>query len=160
MPPNFTWVDKPLLAGFGYPDSAEEIAWLRKQGIEIIIGLTETPMPRKWVNDAGLMLVHVPVPDMTAPDEDQFETIRATFRRARAAGLGVGVHCAAGRGRTGVVLASYFIEQGLPPREAIRRVRALRPGSIETPDQEAAVEAYARRLRGDKPSDPHTGNIP
>jgi atypical dual specificity phosphatase len=147
MPPNFTWVDKPLLAGFGFPDSAEEIAWLRDQGIEIVISLTEIAVPRKWVNDAGLMLVHVPVQDMTAPDEEQFDTIRATFARARAAGLGVGVHCAAGRGRTGVVLASYLIDQGLSPREAMRRVRALRPGSIETPDQEAAVEAYAKRFR-------------
>lgn len=147
MPPNFSWVDAPHLAAHGYPDSAEDILWLREQGIEILISLTETPAPRKWVNDAGLMLVHVPVPDMTAPDDEQFQLIFATFERARTAGLGVAVHCAAGRGRTGVVLASYFIARGDTAREAIRKVRNLRPGSIETREQEEAIEDLARRMK-------------
>ena len=53
----------------------------------------------------------------------------------------------AGRGRTGTVLAAYFVSQGMPARDAVQHVRTLRPGSIETPEQERAVFELARRLR-------------
>ena len=61
--------------------------------------------------------------------------------------MGVAVHCGAGLGRTGTVVAAYFVTRGLGPREAIVKVRDLRPGSIETVEQERAVEAFARRLK-------------
>ncbi|CAN5165885.1 dual specificity protein phosphatase 23 [soil metagenome] len=150
MPPNFSWVDAPRLAAHGYPESAEDIVWLRKQGIEILISLTEDAAPRQWVNDAGLMHVHIPIPDMTAPTDRQFDLILDTFNRAHQANLGVAVHCAAGRGRTGVVLAAYFVHQGQSARDTITKVRNLRPGSIETYDQEEAVVDLARRIRNAK----------
>ncbi len=56
--------------------------------------------------------------------------------------MGVAVHCAAGLGRTGVVLACYLIDKGLNATNAIARIRRLRPGSIETEDQEKAVEEF------------------
>jgi atypical dual specificity phosphatase len=46
------------------------------------------------------------------------------------------------------VLAAYLVRRGRTGAEAIAEVRARRPGSIETPDQEAAVAAYERALRG------------
>ena len=58
--------------------------------------------------------------------------------------MGVAVHCLAGRGRTGTVLAAYFVHRGLPAREAIQKVRDLRPGSIEVPEQEDAIRAFER----------------
>jgi len=67
--------------------------------------------------------------------------------RARAAGKRVAVHCHAGLGRTGTLLACYLVQQGMTPAEAIARVREARPGSVETREQEAAVTAYAERLR-------------
>jgi atypical dual specificity phosphatase len=61
--------------------------------------------------------------------------------------MGVAVHCTAGKGRTGTVLAAYLVTTGLSAHAAIDRVRHLRPGSVETPDQEEAVEEFARRWR-------------
>ena len=40
----------------------------------------------------------------------------------------------AGAGRTGVVLACYFVATGDTASQAIRRIRRLRPASIETDD--------------------------
>jgi atypical dual specificity phosphatase len=146
-PPGFSWVDKPHLAALAVPESATDLAWLRRSGIEILISLTETPVPRQWVNEAGLMAVNVPVPDMEAPTDRQLDHLLDTIRKANASRMGVAVHCGAGLGRTGTVLAAYFVARGMTPKEAVAKVRELRPGSVETAEQERAIESYARRLK-------------
>jgi len=83
--------------------------------------------------------------DMEAPTQEQLDRCIAAIHRANEQGLGVGLHCSAGLGRTGAVLACYFISKGLTAVNAIARVRRLRPGSIETTEQEEAVEEFARR---------------
>jgi atypical dual specificity phosphatase len=147
QPEGFSWVEKPLLAGMARPGSPEELAWLRAQGIELLVSLTDDPPPRRWINEAGLFSLHVPVIDMTAPTMEQLEQILSAMQRAHEKNLGVGVHCGAGLGRTGTVLACYFVSKGMTAKNAVARVRRLRPGSIETDEQERAVEAFAARPR-------------
>lgn len=149
-PPGFTWVDKPHLAALAVPESAADLAWLRRNGVEVLVSLTETPVPRGWANEAGLMVVNVPVPDMEPPTDRQLDHLLDTVRKANASGMGVAVHCGAGLGRTGTVLAAYFVTRGLGAKEAVAKVRGLRPGSVETAEQERAVEAFARRLATEK----------
>jgi atypical dual specificity phosphatase len=143
--PGFSWIDRPHLAALAMPESAADLVWLRRQGIQVLISLTESPLPRQWINDAGLMAVNVPVPDMEPPSDRQFDLVLDTIRRANDAGMGVAIHCAAGLGRTGTVLAAYFVAKGLSSREAVDTVRGLRPGSVETVEQERAVERFAAR---------------
>lgn len=147
MLPGFSWVDKPHLAAMSMPETADDLAWLRKSGVDLVISLSEDQIARKWINDAGLMVVHVPVPDMTPPTARQLEMCLDTIARAKKSGMGVAIHCTAGKGRTGTVLAAYFVATGLSVRSAIAKVRDLRPGSIETPEQEQAIEEFAGRIR-------------
>jgi ADP-ribosyl-[dinitrogen reductase] hydrolase len=49
------------------------------------------------------------------------------------------VHCRGGLGRTGVIAARLLIELGEAPDKALQRVRAARPGAVETPEQEDYV---------------------
>ncbi|MCS6865105.1 MAG: dual specificity protein phosphatase family protein [Gemmataceae bacterium] len=146
-PPGFSWVDPPRLAALAHPESSDDLRWLRRQGLDVLISLTEDPLPRHWINDSGILAVSVPVPDMTPPSDRQLDHLITTIRKANDSGMGVAIHCAAGLGRTGTVLGAYFIAQGLSAQQAIAKVRSLRPGSIETPEQERALEAYARRRR-------------
>ena len=146
-PPGFSWIDKPHLAALAMPQAATDLTWLRKQGIEVLVSLTEDPVPRSWVNEAGLMVVNVPVPDMEPPTARQIELVLQTIAKANSSNLGVAVHCSAGLGRTGTFLAAYFVSRGLTARDAVGKVRDLRPGSIETTEQERAIESFARTVR-------------
>jgi atypical dual specificity phosphatase len=147
MPPTgFSWVDPPHLAALARPQSVDDLRWLRRNGVDVLVSLTESPVPRQWVNETGMLAVVVPVPDMAAPTDRQLDHILAAIRKANASGMGVAVHCAAGLGRTGTVLAAYLVTRGMPPRDALMKVRGLRPGSVETAEQERAIERYARRL--------------
>ena len=148
MPPVFTWIDKPKLAALAMPESADDLAWLRRNGVDVLLSLSEEPPPRHWLNDAGLMAVHIPVEDMMAPTLRQLEMAVDTIARAHKSGMGVAVHCTAGKGRTGTVVAAYLVATGLSAREAIERVRELRPGSVETRSQETVIEEFAAARRG------------
>jgi len=144
-PFGFSWVDKPLLAALARPEGLGELQWLRQQGIQVLLSLTEDPLRRDWINEAGLLAVHVPMTDMEPPSQDDLDRCMKAIAKAHNHELGVGVHCGAGLGRTGVVLACVFVTKGLTAKNAIARIRRLRPGSIETDEQAEAVEAFDRR---------------
>jgi atypical dual specificity phosphatase len=148
QPQGFTWIEKPLLAALAHPEGLEELEWLRGQGIELLMSLTEDPPRRDWADGAGLLVFHSPMIDMEAPPLEQLEKCVSAILRAHERNMGVAVHCGAGLGRTGLVLACYFVDKGLSAANAIARVRRLRPGSIETEDQEQAVADFARRKEG------------
>src|SRR5215475_13951870 len=143
-PSGFTWIKRPLFAALPRPSSAEDLVWLRAHGIQVLLSLSKDPPRRDWINDAGLMVFHVPVIDMEAPTQEQLERCLSAIERAHAHKMGVAIHCTAGLGRTGTVLAAWFVTQGLSAQNAIARVRRIRPGSIETEEQERAVEEFAR----------------
>jgi atypical dual specificity phosphatase len=147
-PYNFSWIEPSKLAAMGMPDSIEELEWLRQQGIELVITLTEDPLPRYWLSETGLLALHVPVPDMSAPTIAQIEECLSAIRRANEKNMPVVLHCFAGKGRTGAILACYFVEKGLSAEKAIAHIREIRPGSIESFSQEIMVEDFAR-MRAD-----------
>ena len=149
-PAEFSWIEKPYLAGMARPAALEELVWLREQGIQLLLSLSENPLRRDWVNEAGLFAMHVPVEDMHAPAQTQIDLCLSAIEKARTQNFGVAIHCGAGLGRTGVMLACWFVAQEMPPRDAIAQVRRLRPGSVETPEQEEAITEFARRRRAAK----------
>jgi atypical dual specificity phosphatase len=146
-PEVFSWIEMPLLAGMARPSSPEELTWLREQGIEVLVCLTEDRLRRDWVEQANLLVFHEPLEDMEAPTQDQLDRIVSAIVRAIDRNMGVGVHCGAGLGRTGTVLAAYLVSKGQSAANAIAKIRRLRPGSIETEEQVAAIELFARRKR-------------
>jgi atypical dual specificity phosphatase len=58
------------------------------------------------------------------------------------------VHCAAGKGRTGTILGAYLLRnQKIGAKEAITKIRNIRPGSIQTDSQEKSLYEYEEYLK-------------
>ncbi len=159
-PQGFSWIDKPRLAALARPRSAGDLTWLRQQGVQLLISLTEDRPRPAWSDEAGMLVYHEAMEDMEPPEQEALARAVSAINRALAGGMGVAVHCGAGLGRTGVVLAAWMVSTGMSAAAAITRVRKLRPHSVETNEQEEAVEEFARRVNAAAasagPSDPGT----
>jgi atypical dual specificity phosphatase len=149
--PNFGWMIEKRLAGVSYPRSEDAIVLLQKLGVQALLSLSEETVSADLLRKYQIQREHLPVADFTAPTLEQVEQALAIIDGFLAHDLPVAVHCGAGLGRTGTILACYLVSQGSPAKEAIELVRTKRPGSIETPEQEAVIEAY-EQARQDKRS--------
>ena len=145
---NFSWLEAGVLAGMARPASTpNDLHELKLAGIDAIVSLTDMPILPSLLSEFGFAHRHLPVPDFAAPSHDQIEEFVAFVKEMRKESRAVVVHCSAGMGRTGTMLSSFLVSEGTPARDAIEAVRLLRPGSIETLEQEQAIYHYERTLR-------------
>ena len=145
---------------YGQPwrrDLATDLAAIRLWGAEAVVtlmedhefaplGLCEFSLTIRQEPFEWLLL---PVRDLHAPDaefERQWGQARGRIHVLLCSGRRVLLHCRGGLGRTGTVAARLLVEFGVEPEEAIRAVRAARPGAIETTGQEQHVLNYRSQL--------------
>ena len=147
--PNFNWLVEHKLAAMSYPESEDAFTFLWRIGIKALINLTEEPLPEEILRKVGILTEHIPVVDFTAPTLKQVEQALATIHFYLEKNMPVAVHCIAGLGRTGTVLACYLVGEGRSADEAITFMRRWRPGSIETLDQENVIYEYEQITRSE-----------
>jgi atypical dual specificity phosphatase len=143
-----TWIEDHRVAACGYPRREGELRALAAAGVALIVNLHQRAHPRDMLTRLDMRELHLPVPDFTAPSQEQLARGVQVMRETVNGGAAVAVHCGAGLGRTGTLVACYLVAGGLSAEEAIAKVRRLRPGSIETPEQEAAVRTFALSTTG------------
>lgn len=144
----FRWVIPDLLAGSGQPGfmSSLEEDWefLLATGIRLVVTLTEDrldPGPESF----GVQGIHFPISDMGIPATPKAaDGLCRTILAALEEGLPVLVHCKAGIGRTGTILACCLVALGRTPEDAVREIRRSNPSYIQTETQERFVGNYAR----------------
>jgi ADP-ribosyl-[dinitrogen reductase] hydrolase len=104
-----------------------------------LLGITALP---EEIEALGMRWWHLPIRDMGTPDADfeiRWQKAGRELRSLLSEGFSVALHCRGGKGRTGTIAARLLVELGSAPALAIERVRAVRPGSIETRAQEEFV---------------------
>ncbi len=87
----------------------------------------------------GIRWLHLPIPDLGAPDADGLEAwrqISPSIHQMLDAGGRLLIHCRGGIGRSGLMAAFVLLERGDDLRTAMATVREVRPGAIETLEQE------------------------
>ncbi len=145
-PTNFSWLIEEKLAGSGIPTSLHEFDWLLNQGVKSIVTMTENPLPSEWTNKIDYL--HVPTEDFHAPDMEGIDSAVEFIQNQIENDQSVMVHCAAGLGRAGTILACYFIKyQNYSAKDAIEKIRKERPGSIQSDVQELAISYYEKYVR-------------
>ncbi len=133
-------------------DLEADILALLEAGVVRLILLVEDDELARWSDPGlpehaarlGLSVARHPIPDGEPPASIQtMKAILADLDAGRRLG-DVAVACMGGVGRTGTVAACALTRGGLSAWEAIHLVRAIRhPTAVETPAQEAFVEAFA-----------------
>ena len=140
-PTNFSWLINNKLAGSGMPTSSAELEWVIKTGVKSVVTMTEEPLPESWIKN--IKYLHVPTGDLSAPDMEKIDNTVDYIHERIKNDEPTMVHCAAGIGRTGTILACYLIKyHGLSTKDAIDKVRKERPGSIQSESQEIAIGLY------------------
>ena len=144
-PDNFSWLIDGKLAGSAIPTSKDEIKWVQEQGVKSIVTIREEPLADEWIKDVNYL--HVMSNDMGVPEfDDLIHTVDFIHRRITHNEF-VLVHCLAGLGRTGTVLACYLVKyQNMTADEATQKVREERPGSIQSYPQEEIIFRFEKSL--------------
>jgi len=144
--PNFGWLFENELAAMAYPESEDAFTLLWKLGIRAMINLAEEPLPGETLRKVGILIEHIPIVDFTAPTLHQVEQALSMIHFCLDRNMPVAVHCIAGLGRTGTILACYLVGEGKSADQAIKTIRKWRPGSVENSEQEAVIYEYERFL--------------
>lgn len=138
---DFDWVEQDRLAAGQWPGESAR-TWLASKGIRVLINLCH-----RTYEDPRFEVHSILLEDGAPPEFLQIQAFLDFVEERLRAGLPVYVHCLAGCGRTGSMLACYLAKsRGLDGVEAIRQMREIRPCSIENTAQEDAVLGWCQSL--------------
>ena len=98
----------------------------------------------------GLMWYGLPITDGAAPDArllGPWRSLGPQFAAKLLSGTRIVVHCKGGLGRAGTVASMLLIETGFASDgiDAIAKVRSVRPGAVETAEQEEFILNWSNR---------------
>ena len=145
-PDKFSWLIENKLAGSGIPTTIDEVQWTIEQGVKSIVTVREEPLDDIWIKDVNYL--HVLSNDMGVPEFDDLVYAVDFIHRRITNNEPVMVHCLAGMGRTGTVLACYLVKyQNMSADEAMEKVREERPGSIQSYPQEEVIFRFEKSLK-------------
>src|SRR5271170_7704412 len=132
MPMPFVHPERRLNLGGPLSAFDDELPALHAAGIRAVVSLLNIPNDAAVYESAGFSFLCLPVPDGGAPTMEQAASFVRFINEQRAAQRSVAVHCEAGLGRTGTMLAVYLISEGMGAAEAVQQVRAVERSAIET----------------------------
>ena len=120
-------------------------------GTAVVCLLRDGDLPPEILDDlldayhkAGLEVIRFPVPDFGVPrDSTAFGALVADVLARLTRGDGVFVHCFAGQGRTGIVLACLLRAVGFTDDPVLEIRRIYHPHAVESAEQRRFVRDLA-----------------
>ncbi|KAH8834988.1 ATP dependent DNA ligase [Flagelloscypha sp. PMI_526] len=159
LPRFFRWLVPFSVAIMSTPKNVDDIMALASQelGIRHVITLTEEePLSRAWFHarKRNIRNTHFSVPNYHPPSIEQMDLIMKLIQDPE--NRPILIHCGGGKGRAGTVAACYLaaygfrtpemapseVEPVMSAQDAIVALRNLRPGSLETKEQERFVSTW------------------
>ena len=134
------WIVSGKLAGSRYPEP-EDLDFIYEEGIRAIVSMEHYNHPQA-ITSRRFEHLNIGIPDFTAPSLAQLKRIIGFINAMNDKLKPVLVHCYAGIGRTGTVVAAYLINHGMGVEGALQHVRARIPGAVQTEDQEHILHVY------------------
>ena len=145
MPMPFIRIERRMSHGAALGDYDDDLPAIHTAGIGAVVCLLNIPSDETVYRAAGFQFVCLPILDGESPTFQQANQFIRFVQHNRAQNRATAVHCEAGLGRTGTMIATYLISEGDDAETAIRRVRTVEKVAIETPRQIRFLEDYAKR---------------
>ncbi len=150
QPREFHWVIMNRLGGMQKPgllnDTEEDLEGLRNLGVKVLVSLTEDPFDITKLHAYGIQAAHYPIIDMSVPSLQEAESMCRYISELLDADHPTVLHCKAGLGRTGTILACVLVYRSMDPMRAIEAVRTVKPGYIQTEEQLDFVGEFSAYL--------------
>lgn len=162
-PRGFRWLLPGKLGGTPRPgivaSLSEDLQALERLGVTVLVTLEEQPtVPAAALEAHRITPIHFPVADMAAPPAVAAGELCRRLEALLAGGEVVVLHCRAGQGRTGTLLACLLIWDGAGAVEALERVRGVNAKWVTSAEQVEFLETfsqYVRWQRGPTTDGPH-----
>jgi len=154
-PTGFAWLMPGQLAGTPWPGLVHpadyDLSLLQDAGVTRLVSLTDRPFDARRAAACGMSVSHEAITDMQPPTADQALRLCRCLDEWLDRAEVVALHCRAGLGRTGTLLAAYWIWRHggrLDGGQALREVRQRHPGWVQSASQIEFLNRFARAVAG------------
>ncbi|MCK5903139.1 MAG: ATP-binding cassette domain-containing protein [Cocleimonas sp.] len=150
-PNGFLWLKKGQLAGTPRPGLLHDIEYdlmaLKRVGVTHLVSLTLRPLDADLCQKHQIDLISSPIVDMQAPSEKQALALNQHIATLLKQQKTIAIHCRAGLGRTGTLLASQLIYEGDSALSALETTRNIERRWVQSEAQVDFLSGYEQFLK-------------